>query len=70
MNRNNLKKTDSFDHRETYRRKSTSRFGVQDELKRKFQLSSNEIDELRNSLYYVETRLEKEMDVKNELVEK
>ena len=50
--------------------KSTSRFEVQDEIRRKFQLSTNEIDELKSSLYYVESRLEKELDVKNDLVER
>jgi hypothetical protein len=43
---------------------------MRDLVKRKFQLSTNEIGELRNSLYYVENRLEKELDVKNDLVDK
>lgn len=41
---------------------------VEDELYRKFQLSLNEIDELKASLAYVEERLTKEINIKEELV--
>ncbi|CAI2367170.1 unnamed protein product [Moneuplotes crassus] len=47
-----------------------SRMEARDENKRKFQLSTNEIGELKHSLHYIESRLERELDVKNDLVEK
>ena len=41
-----------------------------DEMRQRFQLSTNEIDELKNSLFYVESRLQKELDTNNGLVDK
>ena len=49
--------------------RDNSRMESKDEMKRRFQLSTNEIGELKNSLYYVESRLEKELDVKNNMVD-
>ena len=42
--------------------RDNSRMESKDEMKHRFQLSTNEIGELKNSLYYVESRLEKELD--------
>lgn len=70
MRKGNSKKNDTIESRDPLLMKSNSGLGVQDEFKRKYQLSTNEIDELRSSLYYVESKLEKEMDVKEELIEK
>lgn len=70
MDHKALKNTDSFDNRRNSKAKSTSRFAVPQEYRvMDYQLSKNEIDELRTSLYYVESRLEKELDVKNDLVQ-
>ena len=67
---NNMKKANSFAIKNRDNEFKVPVGRVEDEIVRKYQLSNNEIDELRTSLYYVEDRLSKELNVKEELVSK
>lgn len=46
-NRNSIKRQDTYELKSRINSKSGSRVEVQDELYRKYQLSANEIDELK-----------------------
>mmetsp|Transcript_30019 Transcript_30019/g.34385 ORF Transcript_30019/g.34385 Transcript_30019/m.34385 type:complete len:142 (-) Transcript_30019:45-470(-) len=69
-NRNGIGRGESYDVRESRMRKSASGFGLQDEFRTKYQLNENEIEELKNSLHYVETKLGNEINVREDLMQK
>ena len=43
---------------------------IEDEYKRKYQLSTNENDELKNTLFYIENKLTRELSLREEMAQK
>jgi len=71
MKRKNSNNMNTFGKQHNTQNKSSSGFSAGEEYHRKYeQLDQNEVDELKHSLYYVESKLEREMDVNQELAQK